>query len=136
MVRMKIHVYEPVVVARHALDSKQVLTERDVQLEKMDVTKIGHYYFTEPKVVIGMVLKRVVNAGTPINSMMIDKPIIMKRMSMIRIISRFGGIEVETDGQALQDGREGDLIRIKNMRSNKILSGKVVDQVTVDVSTR
>lgn len=136
MVRIKVHLYEPVVVAAHLLNAKQVIGAEDIRLEKMDITKVGHYYFTDKDKVIGMVLKRVVNTGAMINAVMIEKPVIVERMDMVRIVLENGGIKVEIEGQAMQDGREGDVIRVKNVRSNKVVSARVIDRVTVEVSAR
>lgn len=136
MVRIKIHLFEPVVVAARLLNAKQVIRDEDVRLEKMDITKVGHYYFTDKDKVVGMVLKRVVNTGAMINALMIEKPVIVERMAMVRIVSEHGGIKVEMEGQALQDGREGDIIRVKNIRSNRVVNGRVIDAATVEVSAR
>lgn len=136
MVRIKIHLFAPVVVAARLLNANQTIGLEDVRLEKMDITKVGRYYFTDTGKVIGMVLKRVVNPGTMINALMVGKPIIVERMAMVHIVSVNGEIQVKTEGQALQSGREGDFIRVKNIRSNKVVSGKVIDSVTVEVSAR
>jgi len=44
-------------------------------------------------------------------------------------------MEVTSAGQALQDGIEGQLIRVQNINSTKVISAKVIDGTTVQVLT-
>lgn len=131
--RLRVHVYEQVVVTSRSLASKQQITEADLHLESLDTSKIAAGYLTDVKKAVGLVAKRALPSGTPLNAIMLDKPVIIKRMAMINIVSNVGGVEVRMEGQALQDGKEGQIIRVKNIKSDKMLNGKVVDASTVEV---
>lgn len=136
VVRMKIHVYESVVVANRPLNTKDVIGSGDVRLDSLDVSNLSPGYFTDVDDVVGMVVKRVINSGAALNASLLDKPVVMAHMSMIRIISTVGGIQAQMEGQALQDGREGQWIRVKNVQSGKILSARVIDSTTAEVSAQ
>lgn len=136
IVRGRLHVYEPIIVAARPLATRQTVQPEDVTLERKDVTDFGRGYFSRPEQVVGMVMKRMVGTGAPLVPGMLDKPIVVKRLALVKIVSTNGAIRIETDGQALQDGRENDLIRVKNLNSNKVLSARVVDETTVEISLR
>lgn len=131
--RLRVHVYEQVVVTSRSLAAKQQITEADLHLENLDTSKIAAGYLTDVKKAVGLVVKRALPGGTPLSAIMLDKPVIIKRMTMINIISNVGGVEVRMEGQALQDGKEGQIIRVKNIKSDKMLNAKVVDASTVEV---
>ncbi|WP_110954133.1 flagellar basal body P-ring formation chaperone FlgA [Anaerosinus massiliensis] len=134
-IRFKVRSYEKVVVINRTLPRKYILTKEDVRLENSDTSKLEPGYITDIDQVIGLVTKRVLQDGTPLSKNMLEKPVIIKRMAMVNIVSNINGIVVKVDGQALQDGREGSFIRVKNVNSNKIVSGKVIDSSTVEVLT-
>ena len=49
------------------------------------------------------------------------------------LVTRYHGIEVKAEGVALQRGRIGERIRVRNARSAKVLLGTVVDAHTVQL---
>ena len=55
---------------------------------------------------------------------------------MVVIVCQNNGIEVRAVGTALQDGREGEMIRVQNEVSKKIISGLVLDKNTVLIKGR
>lgn len=134
LMRAKVHVYERVVVTNRSLASKETVGEADVRLEYLDTGRLAPGYLTELNQAVGMVVKRVVNKGVPLTAYMIDRPILIKRMAAVDIVSSVGGARVKTEGVALQDGRAGDLIRVRNVKSGKSVSGRVVGDSTVEVS--
>lgn len=135
-VRFKVRTYEQVAVISQSLPVKHILTKEDLHFEKLDTNKLSPGYITDVAKVLGMETRRLLKSGTPLNIYMLEKPLIIKQMAMINIISNVNGIVVKTSGQALQDGREGNSIRVKNISSNKVVVGKVIDSSTVEVSTR
>ncbi len=134
-VRFKVRVYEQVAVVGQTLPVKHIVTRDDLHLEKLDTSKLSPGYITNIDTVLGLETRRILQNGTPLNTYMLEKPIIIKQLAMINIISNVNGIVVKTSGQALQDGREGNVIRVKNISSNKVVAGKVIDGSTVEVST-
>jgi len=135
-IRFKVRVYEQVAVVGQTLPAKHIVTKEDLHLEKLDTSKLKTGYITDIDTVVGLETRRTLQNGTPLNSYMLDKPIIIKQLAMINIMSNVNGIVVKTSGQALQDGREGNVIRVKNISSNKVVVGKVIDGSTVEISTR
>ena len=73
--------------------------------------------------------------GVPITKSLLDKEILIKRSDMINLLSKVNGVEIVVPGMAMQNGREGDKIRVKNTLSNKIVMGRVIDEKTVQVGT-
>jgi flagella basal body P-ring formation protein FlgA len=53
---------------------------------------------------------------------------------MIHITAKVGDANVQTQGIALQDGKDGQVIRVRNTVTKKIVSGTVIDADTVQVA--
>ena len=91
-------------------------------------------YITDSKQPIGFIMKRMTNSGSVLEESMLDKPVILKTGSMIHITAKMGEANVQAQGIALQDGKNGQVIRVRNTVTKKIVSGTVIDADTVQVA--
>jgi flagella basal body P-ring formation protein FlgA len=64
-------------------------------------------------------------AGTP--------PVLVRQRDSVQLVVRLGGLEVKARGEALQDGRAGERVRVRNTASGNVVVGKVVDRAVVEV---
>src|SRR5262249_49398594 len=62
-----------------------------------------------------------------------EEPAIVKTRDLVRLVAQAGPVTVTARGEAMQDGRMGELIRVRNVDSSKIVSGRVVDRNVVQV---
>ena len=93
----------------------------------------GAVYLTDLKQLEGHVPARAIHGGTVLTPAMLTTPAVMQSGSPITLIMRTGAIEVKTDGFAMQKGRIGARIRVRNAKSGKMLRGKVIDANTVEI---
>jgi len=129
----RVIVYDRVLVAAHDLALEQVITAGDVRVEEREIDDRGVKYLFDLKDVVGQVPARMIRSGTPLTSRMIQTPIVMEVGSPIMLIAVHNGIEVRTEGVAMQRGRIGKIIKVRNTRSSKALRGKVIDATTVEI---
>ena len=52
----------------------------------------------------------------------------------VMITAKKAGMEVNMPGEALSDGRKGKQIRVRNIKSERIITGKVVGPGLVEVN--
>jgi len=45
----------------------------------------------------------------------------------VKVVASNEGIEASTSGEALGDGQPGDVIRVRNTRSGKVIDAKVIE---------
>lgn len=133
--RFDVKVYRQVAVAASQISQGEALTSEKLRYEKVSIGRLPSTYFTDMNKIIGLETRRPLTPGTVITDIMLNKPIVIKRGSVVNIIARIGSMEVTTVGKAMQDGYVGQLIRVQNMNSNKFISGKVLDETTVQVLT-
>ena len=133
--RYDVKLYRQVVVTARQLSSGEVLSNENVRYERMDTGRLQAGYFTDMNKIMGLATRRPLTPGLVVTDLMLNKPVIIKRGDLVNVVARIGGMEVAVVGKAMQDGYEGQLIRIQNVNSNKYISAKVLDETTVQVLT-
>ncbi|MCC5464211.1 flagellar basal body P-ring formation chaperone FlgA [Pelosinus baikalensis] len=133
--RFKVNLYRQVTVAARQVNAREIFTEDDLRYERMDTGQIAAGFITDKNKILGLMARRLITPGMVISDSMVNKPVIVKRGNMVTLTAFIGNIEVIASGQAMQDGYENQLIRIKNVSSNKIVLGKVIDEDKVQVVT-
>ena len=83
--------------------------------------------------ILGRRLKRDLAAGTVITYAMIEDPFVIQKGEVVNIVAENRKLLVRTKGKAMEAGKIGDSIRVKNAVSDKEILGKVVDDTTIVV---
>lgn len=131
-VRFNIKAYQQVVVAARNIAAKETITAENIRSERREVGKISGY-ITDADKVLGLTARRPVMAGAPITEAAVDKPLVIRRGANVTILVKVGEMTVSAGGQAMQDGREGEVIRVQNVVSKRMVVARVVDANTVQV---
>lgn len=131
--RLDVKLYQQVAVAAVQMNPGEIVTTDKLRYERLDTGRLALGYFTDINKVQGLVARRLLMPGTVVSESMVKKPLLIKRGSVVTILARIGGMEVIAAGKAMQDGNEGQLIRVQNISSAKIISAKVLDASTVQV---
>ena len=63
-----------------------------------------------------------------------EAPVLIKQRELVQLVARVGPLEIKAKGEALQDGKAGQLIRIRNVDSSVIVVGRVVEHAVVEVA--
>ena len=129
----KVVVYEQVLLVTRDLEIEHPFTAADVRMEEREVEAASVDYFHSPDEVIGKVPARVLKAGQLLRRNMVQMPVAVEVGTPVNILVDMNGIQVKAEGIALQKGRIGAYIRVKNARSGKFLRGKVIDAHTVQI---
>jgi len=83
--------------------------------------------------IIGRTLKRDVPEGTVISYSIIDDPVIIQKGEIVNVIAENKKLVVRTKGKAMEMGKLGDSIKVRNTLSEKEIFGKIVDDNTIVV---
>lgn len=127
-----VKVFDFVAVANHDLRIEVPVTESDFRLEEVVIDGRTEYV-KDPLEISGLVPHRVIRAGTPVSINYFNQPVVVSMGRPVKIIVRYKGIEINATGTALTRGRIGEIIKVRNDASKKIISAKVIDSGTVEV---
>ncbi len=121
----EIALYKKIVVFSEHLSKGKLIQESDLKIDLVDISDIRESYYKEITPVIGKELKRNIKSGDIVRDALLDMPQVIKRGQIVNLMATSSVISVETTGTALSDGRIGEIIRVKNNRSDRIVSGTV-----------
>ena len=130
----RIMVYDRVLVSIADISPESTLSSANVRLEERAVETAPAATLTDFSVLEGRVAARVIRRGTVIMPNMLTSPLVLRVGSPVHIVAHSGGISLRADGVAMEQGRIGSLIRVRNVRSGRVLRGRVIDEETVEVS--
>lgn len=131
-IRGKMVVTADVVVANSRIRRGNKIQPDDVELMRCDITDTSDPVFSLAEAV-GMELGRSVRAGDPIERGHLQAPVIIERRGYVKIIAERGPMRLEATGTAMEDGRLGETIRVRNSSSLEEIHAEVVGANTVKV---
>lgn len=83
--------------------------------------------------VVGMVARRTLLPGQPIPVNAIEKQMLVKRGEPARLMFQEQGLTIIMQVEALQNGGAGSFVRVRNVDSGLIVSGRVQNDGTIRV---
>ncbi|MDR1132831.1 MAG: flagellar basal body P-ring formation chaperone FlgA [Synergistaceae bacterium] len=126
--------YQPVIYATRPLSRG----------ERIDVSKLGARIgkaammmtgFSSPEQLAGAVTRKAVNALVQLETGDVRQESFIRAGSTVTMVARSNGLGVEVKGIAMQRGGLGDIIRVKNLSSKKILKARIIGADRVEINT-
>lgn len=116
----------PVLVAAGALQRGELLDTSDVKVVQMPANQLGGRVLAQTSDISHSELLRDIPAGTPIRPTDIRPILLVKKGQIVTLsINADNRFVVNAQLEALQDGKMGEQIKLKNMESGRIVSGVV-----------
>ena len=123
--------FRQVVVAATNLQAGQLLQRDSLKLDRMEADKINKAYYVETQGLEGQELLRAVRAGEPIRISDLRQATLVKRGEMVLMtVGSPATFEISVKAEAMQDGRVGEQIKLRNTESGRTLSGVVTGKGT------
>jgi flagella basal body P-ring formation protein FlgA len=126
--------YSEVPMAKRYIKRGEVLSESDLEPTNVDITHNEQNIIGANDQVVGLQAKRDLQPGRCIRNTDLKLPTVIEEKDEVTLIYKTKSIEVKATGQALKSGAIGDHIKVKNTRSNKTISGVVVNKGVVQVN--
>jgi flagella basal body P-ring formation protein FlgA len=118
-------------VAESSLRRGQLLRESDCTLERRDVLATREALDPEDLNQPGLELVQNIDPGMPILSRSVRIRPLVQRGHVVEAVVQNGLLNISMKVQVLEDGRPGQLIRVRNLKSRREFYGKVQDENTV-----
>ncbi len=115
-----------VVVATVNLQAGQVLHPEHLKLEKLDAEKISKTHYLEIAGLEGQELVRAIRAGEAIRLSDLRQATLVRRGDLVLMtVGSPATFQISVKAEALQDGKLGEQIRLRNTESGRTLSAIV-----------
>jgi flagella basal body P-ring formation protein FlgA len=124
-------VYLPMVVASRVVERDQTIAAADLRLQRTDLSKARRGFFNQVEQVTGQSAKRRLRAGQLLNPSLLGAALLVRRGDKVKIVASQDGIQASANGEALADGKQGEVIRVRNLSSEKVIDAQVLESGVV-----
>jgi flagella basal body P-ring formation protein FlgA len=122
-------VFADTVVPARTIRPNQIIAEMDVVFAAGDLAT-GYARLSD---VIGQEARVALYAGRPILMGDIGPPAIISRNQIVGLRYSANGINISTEGRALERGAVGDRIRVMNIGSRATIFGQILGNGTIQI---
>lgn len=121
-------------VSRQDLPPRSRLMPSLLRLARVDVTGHAGRWWSKIEHLAGARTLRPLAAGQPIFAGDIKRPPLLERGKHVTLIANIGGVTVTTLAKVLRPAGLGDVVRVQNLSSKRVVQATVVSRHTVEVT--
>ncbi len=121
-VQAEVNIMANVLHVARPVSTGQVLTHEDITPQNVNLTQMPDGILTDTAQVIGKVATTNLTAGQLLRSQMLRAPYAILRGQKVSLVIQGRGFSVSSEGQALADATEGQIVQVRN-KSGRIISG-------------
>ncbi len=119
------------VVAAHAIRARSIIMAEDLTM--LDTDTVGG--IADAVSIIGLEARVNLYAGRVIRASEIGAPAIMERNQVVIMVYNTGLLSISAEGRVLDRAGIGDLVRVMNLDSRLTVTGRVLPDGTIEVSS-
>ncbi|WP_253253735.1 flagellar basal body P-ring formation chaperone FlgA [Acidithiobacillus marinus] len=131
---VQVQVDQAVVIAARPLTAGSVIQAGDLAVVRRNTSGLSGSAIRSPQAVIGKVLRFGTLAGQPITTGMLNAPDVVHAGEQVTLYAEGDGIRIATIADAIENGRPGQNIMVRNLQSGRIIRGTVTAQGHVVVN--
>ncbi len=131
-VRGHLKAMAPVAVLTRQVKRGSILQPDMVEMEIKDLSTL-RTPCTELRRVLGKKLTKRLRAGSVLDLSFIEFPPVIHKGQLVKMVVRQNGLQLTATGISYKNGKQNEIIRVKNLRSNKNVFCKVVSPGLVEV---
>lgn len=128
---VKARVSAQVLVMADEVPAGQPIAAEQLRLERRDVSATPDA-ISDTEAVVGRTGRSALRTGQMLARRLLLAPVLVQRGQGVGIQAGHAGIVVTAPGEALEAGREGEVIRVRNTRSGKVIRARVIDAGLVE----
>ncbi|MCX8022907.1 MAG: flagellar basal body P-ring formation chaperone FlgA [Syntrophorhabdaceae bacterium] len=120
-------------VLKEALKRGDVINEKDITVKEVLLWDNSNIYPEKIEDVLNKTLKRDMNGGSVLTTGVLENNYIIQRGQIVHIVAENNRLSVQTKGKSLDRGKIGDTIRVKNLTSDREITGRVAGNGVIKV---
>ncbi|MBO6827304.1 MAG: flagellar basal body P-ring formation protein FlgA [Sneathiella sp.] len=111
------------------------ITERDIDIKPVRANRVGRNIILDIGELVGKAPRRSIRTGATFNLNNLGDPVTVAKGKSVAVIFKRGGISLTMMGRALENGSTGDIIRVENTKSRKVVQAEVLNEREVLIIT-
>ncbi|MBB4210412.1 flagella basal body P-ring formation protein FlgA [Rhodothalassium salexigens DSM 2132] len=112
-------------VLTRALSPGDTIERADLEWERQPARRVNRGAVLEMEDLLGMSLRRRVRPGQTLRATDVETPQLVERGQLVAMVLQRGALTLTATGKALQSGGDGDLIRLQNTATHRVVEGRV-----------
>lgn len=113
-------------VPRRPFATGEIISKGDVEFVEMRAERVQPSVVVDAEGLIGKTAKRGLRAGIPVNHLDVARPVLVSKNSLVTMTMQSGRMMLTAQGKAMEDGAQGDTIRVANTHSKQTVEAVVV----------
>lgn len=114
----------PVLTRRIRRD--EVIALSDIKWEKIENSRLRADTALQVEQIVGQAPLRTISPNRSVRMAELARPAVVKKSDQVTLQFRNAAMELKTLGEAMEDGGEGDIIRIRNKDSKQPVQARVI----------
>ena len=119
-----------IVVAARTIPPQTVITANDLRVKPGDMDGVA----ATPDQLLGQESRVAIYAGRPIRLGDVGPPALVERNQLVAVFFEKAGLNISTDGRALDRAGLGEMVRVMNLSSRTTVTGRVLADGSIKVS--
>lgn len=129
--RLQKMVEVPVLTRRMLTD--EIIRADDIRWVRTRADRLQRDVILDIDEIVGKTPRRGLRADIPVRVSEIRRPVLVKRSGLVTMILQSGSLTLTAKGRALEDGSDGDVIRVSNSQSSLVVEAVVTGSNVVSV---
>ncbi len=130
----KVNVFKPVAKTARSIKSHEVIESDDIRFVKENLADLSPDVITDPEEIIGKEAVHSFRANEIVRKRDIEEPLVIQKGDIVTILISTPGLVITSKGQALEGGRLGQVMKVKNIATRRVVLGMVKGHKTVQVA--
>ncbi|MBI3584561.1 MAG: flagellar basal body P-ring formation protein FlgA [Nitrospinae bacterium] len=123
----------PVAVAANHIKKGEPVSETSIQIEEREISRDLSQIVTDPRDIVGKQAKVDIAKGEVIRIGSAETMILVNQGDVVNIVAESNMLRVAVKGVVRDKGGKGELVKVLNVSSNKVINAKIIDSNTVRV---
>ncbi len=131
---VRIELFDDVAIVSKPLLRGQLIDESAVRFQKTNVSRLNNGYFLKRSALRQLQARRDLIQGTVLTSKNLAPRLLVQSGQRVTLVLNYNGLQIKSSGLALQSASLGQVVKVRNSQSQKIVEGIVSGEALVRVS--
>jgi flagella basal body P-ring formation protein FlgA len=131
---VSVDIFDNVLVSSRPLVKGQLIDDNVVKFEKNNVSRLNRGYYTRSDDLQFLEVSRNLKRGVILTPGNLKPRMMVKSGQTVTLILNYKGIQIKSSGQALRSARMGQIVKVRNNQSQRIVEGIVSGEAQVKIN--
>ncbi len=119
-------------VVNRAIERGELISDADIDFIDAPAAS-ARGFITDAEALVGKSARRALAADRPVRAADVETPVLVKKGAIVTLTYQIDGLRMTHQGVAMHNGGAGDVVSVKNIKSDITLKGVVADRNLVSI---